>query len=172
MTTDTPRERPPGSSGAPVLRVGGPDEDLQRWLDDELTAFNDRAAAVPPPEDFSVALTGPGGERIGGLTGWVWGGLCAVEMLWVREDRRHEGWGSRLMRAAEAEAVRRGCTDLTVSTYTFQAPDFYPALGFRERGRVDGVPGGHQDVYFHKTIGASGAIGTGGAGETGEAGGG
>ncbi|MEU9334760.1 GNAT family N-acetyltransferase [Streptomyces sp. NPDC048290] len=152
MTPETPHDQPLTPPGDPVLRVGGPDDDLQQWLDDELTAFNDRAAAVPPPEDFSVALTGPDGERVGGLTGWFWGGLCAVEMLWVREDHRGQGLGTRLMRAAEAEAVRRGCTDLTVSTYTFQAPHFYPALGFQERGRTDGVPGGHQDVYFHKTI--------------------
>ncbi|GHB30677.1 hypothetical protein GCM10010377_21230 [Streptomyces viridiviolaceus] len=59
------------------------------------------------------------------------------------------------MRAAEEEAVRRGCTDMTVSTYTFQAPRLHQGLGFRERGRVEGVPGGHHDVYFHKSIGAS-----------------
>ncbi len=67
------------------------------------------------------------------------------------------------MRAAEEEAVRRGCTDMIVSTYTFQAPGFYPRLGFRERGRVEGVPGGHEDVYFHKRIGAGGPGGVLGA---------
>ncbi len=56
------------------------------------------------------------------------------------------------MRAAEQEAARRGCTDITVSTYTFQAPGFYPKLGYRERGRIEGVPGGHEDVYFHKRL--------------------
>lgn len=151
--TESPVEPAVEPPTGPVPRVGGPDDDLQQWLDDELTAFNTRATAVPLPEDFSVTVTDPaGGTRIGGLTGWFWGGLCSVDMLWVREDRRHEGWGTRLMRAAEEEALRRGCTDLTVSTYTFQAPGFYAALGFRETGRIDGVPGGHQDVHFHKPL--------------------
>ncbi len=76
-------------------------------------------------------------------------------MLWVREDQRHVGWGGRLMRAAETEAIRRGCTDMIVSTYSFQAPGFYPRLGYRERARIQGVPGGHEDVCFHKRLSAA-----------------
>jgi ribosomal protein S18 acetylase RimI-like enzyme len=74
-------------------------------------------------------------------------------MLWVREDQRHAGWGSRLLRAAEEESVRRGCTEVIVSSFTFQAPDFYRGHGYRETGRTDGIPGGHQDVHLHKTLG-------------------
>ncbi|MGP4084904.1 hypothetical protein [Streptomyces sp. KR55] len=33
--------------------------------------------------------------------------------------------------------------------------DFHLRLGFRETGRVPGVPGGHEDVAFHKVIGAA-----------------
>ncbi|WP_143668847.1 MULTISPECIES: hypothetical protein [unclassified Streptomyces] len=29
---------------------------------------------------------------------------------------------------------------------------FYPRLGFTERARVRGVPGGHEDIYFHKRL--------------------
>ncbi|MFF9026355.1 GNAT family N-acetyltransferase [Streptomyces iakyrus] len=137
---------------AASLRVGGQDDDLEQRLDEELTAFNTAAADGAVTEPLSVRVTDDTGDLVGGLTAWTWGTLCSVDMLWIREDRRHRGWGSRLMRAAEAEAARRGCTDMIVSTYSFQAPAFYPRLGFEERARVQGVPGGHEDIYFHKRL--------------------
>ncbi|MER8221777.1 GNAT family N-acetyltransferase [Streptomyces sp. NPDC094143] len=138
-------------SVAAALSVGGRDDDLEKRLDEELTAFN-TAATGATTEPLSVRVTDETGEPAGGLTAWTWGSLCSVDMLWVRDDLRNAGWGSRLMRAAETEAARRGCTDMIVSTYTFQAPGFYPRLGYRERGRIEGVPGGHEDVCFHKRL--------------------
>ncbi len=105
-----------------ALQVGGQDDDLEQRLDDELTAFNTAAADGVRTEALTVRVTDEAGELIGGLTAWTWGTLASVDMLWVRADQRHAGWGSRLMRAAEEEAARRGCTDMIVSTYTFQAP--------------------------------------------------
>ncbi|MFD3616663.1 GNAT family N-acetyltransferase [Streptomyces sp. NPDC058676] len=135
------------------LRVSGKDATLEQRLDDELTAFNAKATGAGTPQPLTVRLDDTGGELVGGLTAWVWGSCCAVGMLWVRADQRHAGWGSRLMRAAEDEAARRGCTEMIVSSFTFQAPDFYRRLGFRETGRTEGIPGGHQDVHLHKVIG-------------------
>ncbi|MFE6283969.1 GNAT family N-acetyltransferase [Streptomyces sp. NPDC057877] len=135
------------------LHVGGKDDALEQRLDDELTAFNAEATGAGVPEGLTVSVTDGAGELVGGLTAYVWGGLCAIDMLWVRADQRHAGWGGRLLRAAEDEAVRRGCTDLAVSSYTFQAPGFYVRHGFRETGRIPGVPGGHADVCLHKSIG-------------------
>lgn len=140
----------PGTS----LQVGGKDDVLQQRLDDELTAFNAEATGAGTPQPLSVRATDADGELAGGLTAWIWGSCCAVGMLWVREDQRHAGWGSRLMRAAEEEAVGRGCTEMIVSSFTFQAPDFYKRLGYRETGRTEGIPGGHQDVHMHKVIGS------------------
>lgn len=140
----------PGTS----LQVGGKDDVLQQRLDDELTAFNAEATGAGTPQPLSIRATDADGELAGGLTAWIWGSCCAVGMLWVREDQRHAGWGSRLMRAAEEEAVRRGCTEMIVSSFTFQAPDFYKRLGYRETGRTEGIPGGHQDVHMHKVIGS------------------
>jgi ribosomal protein S18 acetylase RimI-like enzyme len=140
---------------AAALQVGGQDDDLETRLDEELTAFNTAAAGGATTEPLSVRLTDETGDLIGGLTAWTWGTLCSVDMLWVREDQRHAGWGARLMRAAQAEAIRRGCTDMIVSTYSFQAPGFYPRLGYRERARIQGVPGGHEDVRFHKRLSAA-----------------
>ncbi|GAA2263216.1 N-acetyltransferase [Streptomyces ruber] len=135
-----------------TLRIGGEDDELERRLGDELDAFNSRVTGAGNWEDFSVRLTDAHGRLAGGLTGSVWGTLCTVEMLWIREDLRGAGWGSRVLKAAEQEAVRRGCTDMTLSSYTFQAPDFYRKHGYRETGRSEGVPGRHCDVYFHKSL--------------------
>ncbi|MEU6114109.1 GNAT family N-acetyltransferase [Streptomyces sp. NPDC047117] len=145
----------------PVLRTGDSDKELEDLLGDRLTEFNNAATGVDEETDFSVRVTGADGETIGGLTGWTWGDLGHIELLWVHEDHRHAGWGTRLLQAAEAEARRRGCARMTVSSYSFQAPDFYARHGYRETGRLPGVPGGHEDVYFLKELSdqADGATG-------------
>ncbi|MFI1968091.1 GNAT family N-acetyltransferase [Streptomyces cinnamoneus] len=140
-----------------VLTVGAEDAGLTDRLENELDAFNDAATGKAERGDFSVRVDDADGHLVGGLTAWTWGGLCGIELLWVREDSRAGGWGSKLLLAAEAEAVRRGCDRVMVSSYTFQAPGFYERHGYGEVGRVPGVPGGHADVYLFKSL-AGGAV--------------
>ncbi|MFJ5711116.1 GNAT family N-acetyltransferase [Streptomyces sp. NPDC093105] len=137
------------------LTVGDRDPELSQLLDRGLDAYNFAATGTTPEDqgELSVRAQDPvTGETVGGLTAWTWGGLLGIEMLWVREDRRRDGWGSRLLRAAEAEARRRGCDRATVSSFTFQAPDFYRRHGYVETGRTLGIPGGAEDVHFHKSL--------------------
>ncbi|GHC51360.1 hypothetical protein GCM10010507_29110 [Streptomyces cinnamoneus] len=136
----------------PVLAVGDGDADLTARLENELDAFNEAATGHAAHGELSVRATDEDGELIGGLTAWTWGGLCGIELLWVRESSRTDGWGAKLLRAAEAEAARRGCDRVMVSSYTFQAPGFYRRHGYAEVGRVPGVPGGHADVYLFKSL--------------------
>lgn len=134
------------------LTVGDQDEDLRDRLHRELTAFDDAATGSAPRSRISVRATDEDGGLVGGLTAWTWGGLLCVELLWVREGARGGGWGSRLLRAAEAEGVRRGCDRAVVASFTYQAPGFYERHGFRETGRMPGVPGGHEDVWLFKPL--------------------
>jgi ribosomal protein S18 acetylase RimI-like enzyme len=57
------------------------------------------------------------------------------------------------MRLAEAEARRRGLLGIWLDTWTFQAPDFYPKLGFVECGRITEYPPGHDRIFFVKRFG-------------------
>ncbi|MFB9967548.1 GNAT family N-acetyltransferase [Sinosporangium siamense] len=136
----------------PSLSVGGRDDELNQRLDDELTAFNTAATAGAERGEFSVKVTDPGGELVGGLTAWTWGSLCLVDLMWVREGSRRDGWGRRILRAAEAEAARRGCDRVAVSSYSFQAPGFYERHGYVVTGRLQGIPGGHEDVHLLKSL--------------------
>ncbi|MEU8865550.1 GNAT family N-acetyltransferase [Streptomyces umbrinus] len=144
MTTD----HSPGLT----LTIGERDTDLNDRLTEELVAFNTAATGATDRGAFSAKVTDEAGELVGRLAAWTWGGLCGIELLWVREDSRKDGWGSRILEAAETEARRRGCDRISVSSFTFQAPGFYQRHGYAETGRTLGIAGGHPDVHLFKTL--------------------
>ena len=135
------------------LVVGAANPELNARLSDELSAFNDVASGDPGQRSMSVEARGDAGKLIGGLMGWTWGTCAGIEMLWVDEAHRRGRWGSRLITAAEEEARARGCVQMLVSSFTFQAPDFYRRLGYVEFARSEGLPAeGMADVHFRKDI--------------------
>ncbi|MDO3701384.1 GNAT family N-acetyltransferase [Micromonospora sp. C28SCA-DRY-2] len=142
----------PPAAGDTVTVLATADAELTARLDRELTAFNNRATGADDEAELNVRVTDADGELLAGLTGWTWGGCAGISMVWVREDRRAEGWGGRLLRAFEAEAARRGCTEVSVSSFSFQAPEFYRRHGYLDTGRREGIPGGHVDHHFWKSL--------------------
>jgi len=140
------------SGSGPTLTTGERDTELDDRLTEELVAFNNAATGAAYRGTFSVKVTDEADELVGGLTAWTWGGLCGIELLWVRDGSRKDGWGSRILQAAEAEARRRGCDRVAVSSFTFQAPGFYQRHGYAETGRTLGIPGGHADVHLFKSL--------------------
>jgi ribosomal protein S18 acetylase RimI-like enzyme len=137
-----------------TLSIGDGDKELSERLSAGLDEFNFAATGTTADDqsELSVKVLDDAGEIVGGLTAWTWAGLLGIEMLWIREDRRSEGWGSKLLLAAEEEARRRGCDRACVSSFTFQAPDFYQRHGYTETGRTRGIPGGAEDVHLFKKL--------------------
>jgi GNAT superfamily N-acetyltransferase len=140
------------NSTSPALTVGEQDAELEQRLSDELDSFNTAATGAGDRGAFSIKVTDEAGELVGGLAAWTWGGLCGIDMVWIREDSRKDGWGSKILLAAEEEARRRGCDRIAVSSFTFQAPGFYQRHGYVETGRTRGIPGGNEDVHMFKSL--------------------
>ncbi|QKW07249.1 GNAT family N-acetyltransferase [Streptomyces sp. NA04227] len=155
LNTEDPAAAPSETApSAPyTLTTGEHDKALEKQLTDGLEAFNAAATGYPDEDKaLTVRVTDDQGELVGGLSAWIWGPLCGIDLLWVREDSRSDGWGSRLLRAAEQEARRRGCDRVIVSSFSFQAPAFYTRHGYVETGRSLGIPGGHADVHLFKSL--------------------
>lgn len=146
----------------PQIVVGGADADLEAQLSRELDVYNLSRTATDAPRELSLKVLDPDGSLVAGLSGWTWGTCAAIDMVWVREDRRGEGWGTRLMAIAEEEARTRGCERAAVSSFTFQAPGFYQRLGYVETGRTVGIPlEGCDDVHLTKLLsGRAGGLAT------------
>lgn len=134
------------------LVIGEGDRELRERLDQEIIAFNVAVTGYHDARLLSIAARGSSGDLRGGLSGWTWGGCGHVELLWVRDDQRGNGLGTRLLAAAEAEIRRRGCDRVTLDTHSFQAPRFYARLGYTERGRTPGYPNGYDHIHLVKRL--------------------
>jgi ribosomal protein S18 acetylase RimI-like enzyme len=113
-----------------------------------LRAYN-RAQGDYGVEPLAVLVREPDGRVAGGLVGRT-GSWLSVELLWLPEGKRGAGLGTEVMRAAEAEAVRRGCLGAHLDTFSFQAPGFYRRLGYEVFGVIDDYPPGHKRYYLRK----------------------
>jgi GNAT superfamily N-acetyltransferase len=137
-----------------TLSVGdGPDPDLSARLEQELTAFNTAATGDHYKRPFSIRVTDNHGALVAGLRGWTWDTCAGITLLWVSEDHRRQGCGERLLIAAESKAREHGCGQVIVSSFTFQAPDFYKRCGYLEACRTEGVPRrGSAEVHLFKCL--------------------
>ncbi len=134
------------------ISVSDVDDGLSDTLSDLINEFNVEATGFDDGRALSVSRRGPDGSLEAGLTGWTWGGCGYIQFLWVRADVRRAGLGSELLAAAETEAIARGCSQVVVSSHTFQAPDFYRRHGYTEYARTEEYPRGHAEVHLIKNI--------------------
>lgn len=133
--------------------VGKADAALDQRLTDELDRFNGAATPdVAAAEELTVRVE-QDDELVAGVSGWTWGQAAGIGLTWVREDQRGTGVGASLLAAFEREAVERGCTHVFVTSFTFQAPEFYERLGYEEIFRWESVPTtGRDDVHLRKEL--------------------
>ena len=91
-----------------------------------------------------------GGGIVAGLAGETYSGWLFIRTL---GQRRAAGQGDRakLMGDAEARALERGCHSAWVDTFSFQAPGFYPRLGYTVFGELD-YPPGHKRFFLQKRL--------------------
>jgi GNAT superfamily N-acetyltransferase len=130
--------------------VSDADDGLRERLDGEINAFNAAATGYTDGRLLTIAVRGDDGSLHAGLYGWTWGGCGFVDLLWVRDDQRGSGLGARLLAAAEQEIRRRGCSQVALSTHSFQAPGFYARYGYTECGRTPAYPRGYDEIHLVK----------------------
>lgn len=80
-------------------------------------------------------------------------GLLFIDRFFLPERLRKSGIGTRVIRAAENEGKRRGCSRAVLFTVTFQAPGFYERQGYQVLGRIECDPPGATRVCMTKKLG-------------------
>jgi ribosomal protein S18 acetylase RimI-like enzyme len=126
--------------------------ELEAFLVDRIYEFNAQATGYFDGKLVGGRLRSESGEVIAAFNGHTWGGCCVVTHLWVHESQRDRGLGRALLQAAEAEARRRGCEQVVLSTHSFQAPSFYERLGYEKLAVIRGQPKGYANIVYVKWV--------------------
>jgi GNAT superfamily N-acetyltransferase len=108
-----------------------------------------------PDDDYQpvvLFLRDPDGTMVGGLLGETYWGWLPIGILWLQEAVRRQGFGSRLLSAAEEEAARRGCRGVHLDTMSFQALPFYQKRGYQVFGELENLPPGNRRIFLFKKL--------------------
>ncbi|WP_136442888.1 GNAT family N-acetyltransferase [Pacificoceanicola onchidii] len=108
------------------------DEKADKVIDDGLEVFGEKF--VPKAEEnqqIRVYAHAADGRFLGGVRGNTGYGWLHIWQVWVDETARRQGLGTRLLKAAEIEAVQRGCHSAHLDSLSFPGvQEFYAAQGW------------------------------------------
>lgn len=91
------------------------------------------------------------GNIIAGILSKMYCWNCLyIDILWVKEEHRKDGLGSRLLKEIESVAIEKGCYLIHLDTFDFQAKDFYIKHGYEVFGVLDECPEGHKRYFLKK----------------------
>jgi len=127
-------------------------QELTQALNDRLDRFNMRVTGDHNWIPVAFALRDEAGELRGGILADIWGGWMHITVLIVDDDLRGQGWGDRLLEAAEAVAVSAGCRGVHLETFSFQARPFYEKHGYEVFAAIDDFPPGHTNYFMRKML--------------------
>ena len=144
---------PSDNSAAKTFEVKRGTEEDAEAIDDGLVAHN--ASVVPFRHEWirlNRKLVDAEGRMIAGVVagvgGWDFGYIYG---LWVDEEHRGRGLGSKLLTEAEREAKENGAWLITAEAYDWNV-DYFLARGYRVIGKLEGFPKGHCYYNLRKML--------------------
>lgn len=129
-----------------------PSEEEINFVNHALEEFNNKAVGPDNHELLNNVEYDEDENVIAGILGGTYWGWMHLDILWVDEKYRKTGIGSKLLKAAEEEAVRRGCHSVHVDTMSWLAPEFYKKHGYRIIGELDNIPNGNKKYHLVKEL--------------------
>ncbi|MNO54215.1 Acetyltransferase (GNAT) family protein [compost metagenome] len=126
-----------------------------QFIINQIDFFNQSTAPTsqePTSETINLMLKDQDGKVFGGLLGRRYRYALYINVLWISETLRGQGYGSRLLEDIESIVRAKGCKLIHLDTWNFQAPEFYKKHGFEIFGELEGFPEGFKRYFLRKQI--------------------
>ncbi len=113
-----------------VKRVSEEDETIRDFIHNGFTRYGEQNDVVLSYEEFCFVAESSEGKIVGVITGRAYYNEVHIGDLIIDEHHRRTGLGRRLVYSVEDAYRDKGYTVVTLSTFAFQAPEFYKKLGY------------------------------------------
>ena len=129
------------------------DEDL-KILKKGLAAYGDPIFGPTSVTDVTYFLRDEDGIIVGGVHGNYGSfGWMYIDTLWVSEQLRGVGYGTRMLDIIEGVGIENGAANAYLNTFSFQAPEFYKKRGYTVFAELEDFPIGHSRIFMRKRLG-------------------
>jgi GNAT superfamily N-acetyltransferase len=132
-----------------TLEDGAGNESIGR-VEEIINEYNSRVMKSDY-RPLTLVVRDADGRVVGGLLGKTEWGWLYVATLAIRAEYRGRGCGTRLLARAEEEAVARGCHDVYLDTFSFQARPFYEKRGYELFGVLENFTE-HTKYFLRKRL--------------------
>ncbi|MBR5974385.1 MAG: GNAT family N-acetyltransferase [Clostridiales bacterium] len=113
-----------------IRKIADLTEEISIFTDEQFSQYATSNGVDLNYEDFIFAAEDENGKLVGVIIGRAYYDEVHIGDLVIDETMRRNGLGSRLVEHVEKEYGGRGYSILTLTTFGFQAPEFYRKLGF------------------------------------------
>lgn len=117
-----------------------------------LISFYESTTGEPRDKEFSIFLKNDSGKIFGGLKAFCDTESIYIDIFWIDEKLRHQGFGTKLLNTAEQEAIKNGCVFSLVDTWDFQAEEFYLKNGYEQIGELKNYWRHHSKIFLRKQL--------------------
>ncbi|WP_295530720.1 GNAT family N-acetyltransferase [uncultured Pseudacidovorax sp.] len=130
------------------------DEELRSGeLGRKLRHFNYGFVGEYPEQQYvRINARDESGRLVGGLRAYVFLCWLDIDVLFVEEDMRGNGLGSRLLADAERQGMAFGAKNAKLSTFEWQARGFYLKHGYEDYARIDDYAPGYYLQLMRKSL--------------------
>lgn len=129
-----------------------PDEASLEAILEGLKAFNVGMIGHSGLRKLAVLIKDADDATIGGLSGHTTRGWLYIDMLFVPDNLRGQGMATRLLAAAEAEAIKRGCRAAWMDTVNPDALKLYLSLDYTICGELPDFARGLSCFFLQKRL--------------------
>lgn len=110
--------------------IENPDENLYNNIDNEFNKFAQKNGVICNYESFAFCAK-ENNQLVGIIAGHSYYKEVHINDLIVFEQYRNKHIGSKLLETVENFYKNKGFENINLSTYNFQAPEFYKKCGFK-----------------------------------------
>ena len=126
------------------------------YIGNKLLEFNIESIPLSqekPFIDINRCIKDEKGVVIGGILACLalWH-ILSIDTLWVKKEFRNQGVAKQLLSLVEAEARNMGFHLVYLSTYDFQAKNFYLKNGYEIFGVLEDCPKEHKLYHLSKRL--------------------
>ena len=124
-----------------IERIDIDNSEVGEFINRAFTDYAEKKDVSLNFEEYCFAAESEDGRIIGAITGRAYYNEVHIGDLIVDEKYRRCNIGSELVKAVEMNFENRGYEKITLTTFGFQAPEFYKKLGYTlEYVREDNDP--------------------------------